>query len=102
MRLVATQRQNCTDSSRATPCSRYAIVPFDCSLEDILNQPRLMTQRQVQVHRLHRTTMHDGETAVPVVVANALATTGPKVRSKHTPKISLEWGENKTMGPDFY
>ena len=72
------------------------------SLSDTLNQTSLTTQGQLQAHDKHCLTMHHGETAV-FEVAKALATTGgSRVGSKHVPKNSLEWGDNKTTVPDFY
>ena len=90
-------------------CSAFSMSPDDSmaiqedqtSLDDILDHPSLMTRGQVQVHNQHCLTTHNGETAVSVV-AKVLATTGTRVGSKHVPKISLEWGDNKTMRPDFY
>ena len=70
-------------------------------LNDILNQSSLMAREQVRAHNQHCLTMPNGETAV-FVVAKALATTGPRVGSKHVLKIYLEWGDNKMMGLDFH
>ena len=83
-----------------SPDDSMAIQEDQTSLDGTLNQPSLMTQGQVQVHNQHCLTTHIGETAVSVV-EKGLATTGTRVGSKHVPKISLEWGDNKTMGPDF-
>ena len=77
------------------------IVLEHTSLDDIVNQSSLMTRGQVQMHNQYCLTTHNGETAF-FVVMKVLSTTGTRVGSKHIPsKISLEWGGNKMMGPDF-
>jgi hypothetical protein len=92
--------QACTSLDDSTGIQSPRTWQEQISLDDILNQSSLMTRGQVPVHRQHCLTMQNGETAV-FVVEKAFATTDPRVGSKHVPKTSLEWGDDKRMGPDF-
>jgi uncharacterized Zn-finger protein len=90
----------CTSLDESTTIQSPKTWQEQTSLDNNLNQSSLMNQEQVQVHRQHCLTIHDDESAVSVA-EKALATSGPRVESKHVPKIFLEWGEDKMLRPDF-